>query len=125
MKKLLSKMFLALLAVTVSGCVTVKEGSDPIVVRAEQLAKEATDTLDEFIKFVDRNQAVAGKDLIAAREIAANDGPVYIRELRKWTKLYKANRLPDSKSTLDEKINALQRLLDLVREQATQKAKEV
>ncbi|MEY4376626.1 MAG: hypothetical protein RJB26_1176, partial [Pseudomonadota bacterium] len=41
------------------------------------------------------------------------------------TKLYKANRLPDSKATLDEKINALQRLLDLVREQATQKAKEV
>jgi len=111
--------------VTVSGCVTVKEGSDPIVVRAEQLAKEATDTLDEFIKFVDRNRSVAGKDLIAAREIAANDGPVYIRELRKWTKLYKANRLPDSKATLDEKINALQRLLDLVREQATQKAKEV
>jgi hypothetical protein len=125
MKTLLSKFFVVLCAFSMIGCVTVKEGSDPLVVRAEQLAKEATDTLDEFIKFVDRNQAVAGKDLIAAREIAANDGPVYIRELRKWTKLYKANRLPDSRATLEEKVNALQRLLDLVREQATEKTKEV
>jgi hypothetical protein len=106
-------------SILLGGCVgpqRIKPGSDPIVVNAEQFAKEATDTIDDFIKFVDRNWAAAGSDMRAARDIAAADGPVYLRALRNATKAYKANRLPENEATLQEKIAGLQSLLDVIRE---------
>jgi len=116
----MKNLITAWLAVLVlAGCAapwTVKPGADPIVVNAEQISKEATDTIDDFIKFVDRNWAAAGSDLRAARMLAAESGPVYIRQLRAATKQYKAVRNPGNASSLQDKITALQGLLETIRE---------
>jgi len=72
----------ALMAISCTGCLTprVAPGSDPVVVNAEQFRKEATKTVDEFIQWVDRNPGL-GSDVLAARQIAAESAPVYIRSL--------------------------------------------
>ena len=112
----------ALSALLLIGCAstwTVKPGSDPVVVIAEQTASEALNVLDDFISYVDRNRAIAGKDLLAARDLAATSGPVYLRELRRATKEYKANRTEPNKSALQAKVDALRGLLEVVREKYT------
>ena len=118
MKTILAALFAALL---VTGCAwTVKPGSDPVVVSAEQICKESVAILDDFIKFVDRNPGV-GKDVLAARELAATSGPVYIREVRKATKAYKASRTDADRTIVQQRIATLQQLLTMVREQVGKK----
>lgn len=121
MKYLLTILTCALL----TGCVFPKHiapGADPIVVQAEQLAKEAPLALNDFIGFVDRNTAVLPRDVVAAADLARNTGPGYIRDLRKVTKAYKASRTQDNKTAVQTKIDALRLLLEMVREYNTPKS---
>lgn len=120
MKTRIFKLLVALcLTVSVVGCYTVKPGADPVVVAAEQLAKDATDTLDDFIMLVDRNPKGFSADVIAARNLAAESGPVYIRNLRALTRTYKASRAPGDKANLEASIAAVQQLLTIIRENAS------
>lgn len=116
--KLITATFAALFAAIIfTGCVpwTVKPGSDPIVVQAEQFAAEAASTLNTFISYVDRNRAVMGADAIAARDLAAKSGPIYIRELRRATKIYKGSRTTDNADQMNQRLAALRQLLETVR----------
>ena len=108
-----------LLSALLAGCYTIKPGADPVVVHAEQLAVKATDTIDEFILFVDRNPGGVNKDVVAARNLAAESGPIYIRTLRSLTKTYKASRGADDKAKLQGGIAALEQLLAIIKENAT------
>jgi hypothetical protein len=113
----------ALLALGTTACVapgSIKPGSDPIVVQAEQFRIEAVKTLDSFIQWADRNPGL-GSDVRAARDLAATEGPRYLRELREATRQYKALRDPASASTLEERMKAVRLLLELVRQHATPK----
>jgi len=119
MKKLILIAILAVFAVgSFSGCISpqrIKPGADPIVVQAEQFSKESVTTLDAFIKLVDRNPAL-GSDLHAARDLAAQYGPVYINQLDSAIRTYKGSRTPDNANTVQAKIDALQSLIALIRE---------
>ena len=92
--KTITALIAACFAAMLVGCApwTVKPGADPVVVSAEQICKESVAILDDFVKFADRNKATVGPDVLAARDLVAKHGPVYIRELRKATKAYKASR---------------------------------
>jgi hypothetical protein len=115
-------------SVMLCGCVPqsrIKPGSDILVVNAEQLAKEATATLDDFISYVDRNAFILGSDVIAARDLAATSGPVYIRELRAATRAYKGSRTDADKTKLQLSLDALRGLLETVREHYQPQPKNV
>ena len=113
------KYLLALiLSLTLCGCFSIKPGADPVVVAAEQLALQATDTIDQFILLVDRNPGGFNSDVVAARNIAAESGPVYIRNLRALTRTYKASRGADDKAKLQAGITAVQQLLNIIKENA-------
>lgn len=110
-----------LLALGTTACIVpVKSGSDPVVVQAEQFRIEARRTLDAFIIWVDRNPGL-GSDVLAARELAAKEGPLYLRELRTATRTYKQARTPENADAMQARITALRGLLDLVRQHATPK----
>ena len=122
MKKLLALALIAFALIFTPGCVLPKHvapGADPLVVQAEQLAKDAPAVINDFIMFVDRNAAVLPKDVIAAADLAATSTPTYIRDLRKVTKAYKASRTPENKTAVQTKIDALRLLLEMVREYNT------
>jgi hypothetical protein len=109
-----------LLAIGCTGCLAprVASGSDPVVVNAEQFRVQATKTLDEFIQWVDRNPGL-GSDVIAARAIAAESGPVYIRALRTAIRTYKAARTPENSNQVQQSVDSLQELLNLIRNTQT------
>ena len=109
-----------LLALGCTGCLAprVAPGSDPVVVNAEQFRVQATKTLDEFIQWVDRNPGL-GSDVIAARAIAAESGPVYIRALRTAIRTYKAARTPENSNQVQQSVDSLQELLNLIRNTQT------
>jgi hypothetical protein len=107
-----------LLAVSLVGCYTVKPGADPVVVHAEQLALQATETIDDFITLVDRNPGGVSDNVVAARNLAAESGPVYIRHLRTLTRTYKASRNEADKTELQAGIDAIEQLLEIIKQNA-------
>lgn len=107
-------------AILFTGCTyTVKPGADPLVVHAEQLAITATDSINTFVDYCRRNEAALGKDVLAARDLAATSGPVYIRELRRATKAYKGSRTTENGDAVNARMAALRQLLEQVREYYT------
>jgi len=115
MKKLLSKFFVALCAITLTGCVTVKEGSDPIVVRAEQVAESALEAMDSFVSWEFRNRAAVSEDVRAAADLVRELGPLYLANVRTATKVYKGEKSKPNADQLQAAITALQQLLDEAR----------
>jgi hypothetical protein len=124
MKTITATLAALIAALLLAGCVpwTVKPGSDPVVVNAEQLSKESVLVIDDFVKFVDRNWSAAGEDLRSARDLAAKSGPVYIRALDKAVREYKANRTPGNQQVVADRIAALRQLLEVIREYNTKKS---
>jgi hypothetical protein len=114
----------ALLAFGTVACIRpnrIAPGADPLVVQAEQFSKESIKNLDAFIKWVDRNP-VLGSDLKSARELAATSGPVYINQLDAAIRTYKGSRTPDNANAVQAHIDALQGLIELIREHYTPKS---
>lgn len=93
-----------------SGCGTLKEGADPVVVRAEQATVAALETFDAFLLIEHQNRAVLhaldpGIHLFADR-LRAN-APRWLASARAMTKAYKANRTPDSRASLQTALAVL------------------
>lgn len=102
-----------------TGCVpkrNIAPGADPLVVQAEQLSKETAKNLDEFDSWVRRNHFALPKDVLAAHALMQEQAPKALTDLRTATKTYKQSRNPANSSALQNRITALQSVLDLIRE---------
>lgn len=103
-----------------SGCATtIKPGSDPIVVRAEQSAETALAVFDSYLKWERRNQAVVGADAHQLADDIRTQGKSWIQDLRTATKNYKAARTGDN---LD-KLRFSQQMLELALNEITKYTK--
>ena len=101
-----------LLALTCFGCVTVKDGSDPLLVRAEQIAETAYDSMDAFVLWEYKNRSVLTPDVKASADLVREFGPRYLEAVRAATRSYKAERTQPNAQQLQSAINVLQSLLD-------------
>jgi hypothetical protein len=90
-----------------AGCSTVAPGSDPVVVRAEQVTLIAADTIDAFLRFERANQASLGADVHAVAQSLRHEAPRAIRSARLATKTFKANRSPGNKATMETALAVL------------------
>jgi hypothetical protein len=113
--KLLSKFFVVLCAVSMIGCVTVKEGSDPLVVRAEQIAESSLTAMDSFVSWEFRNRQVLAPDVKAAADLVRELGPLYLSNVRTATKIYKGEKSKPNADQLQAAINTLNELLNEAR----------
>lgn len=82
-----------------SGCAGLQ--GDPVVINAERLAGIATDTVFSFLKYEEENRAIINNRAVtmAARDIAKNF-PYCITSLRTCTRIYKQNRTPENRVSL-------------------------
>jgi hypothetical protein len=108
MKKLLLIIPVAFL---MAGCATIKSGSDPIVVRAEQSEQVAFATFDTFLKIDNANRQFFRTSLPAVHQFAewlrtpignppSQRGIAMIESFDKVKVAYKSNRTPDNKANL-------------------------
>lgn len=82
--------------------------ADPLVVRAEQASTTSLEIVHSFIKFEKQNRTVLGPNVKAvADELRVKFPPVW-RELRSTTKLYKADRTDQNRSSLDKVLISIQ-----------------
>lgn len=104
----------ALSSCAFTGCAGVKEGSDPLVVRAEQASEIAFETFDTFLKFEFENKELLLKTdpkIHETADLIRRDGLTWISDLREATKAYKKARDPDSQAKLHNSLTALQNVL--------------
>jgi len=93
---------LALALILFNGCQTAP-GSDPIVVRAEQLADMAVDTVDTFLKIEEDNRVMITSLAPRLGEVAnllRREFPPALQKLKDATRAYKSSRTQDMKTDL-------------------------
>lgn len=92
------------LIVGCGGCVQLEPGADSVLVRAEQVAAGAFEVMDAFVE-LEYNNREALRKLSPEIESAANkvriEGKHALVELRKATSVYKKNRSPENKMTVE------------------------
>lgn len=91
------------LVIGCGGCTAVQEGSDPIVVRAEQASRYAFEIFDTFVSEEKRNRTV-WRQISPEIENAANkirrEGKTGVEKLIEVTRTYKSNRTPENRANL-------------------------
>lgn len=105
----------ALSIISFTGCGSVAEGSDPLVVQAERTAEIAFETFDSFLKMEFANKEALLKidpKIHETAEVIRRNGSQWIEDLRTATKAYKRARDPDSQSRLNAAMAAIQSALD-------------
>ncbi len=101
---------LGALSLSLVGCGSVAPGSDPLVVRAEQLVPGAADTIDAFLKFERINEATLGKDVHRVADELRVNAPRVILAARAATRTYKENRNAENKATLETVLAVVEQL---------------
>lgn len=126
MKLMMVRLSLCLALWLVTGCASVPEGQDLVVVRAEQSLSIGFDTIDTFLKIEHDNQALIkakvpevhafAEKLRAKVTVGGKTQPFGISVIQSATDVknaYKRNRTPENKANL---ISALAALEGIVRE---------
>lgn len=86
-----------------SGCRSVAEGSDPVVVRAEQAADISFEIMDAYLSLEENNREylrTVSPEFEKAAIRVRTDGKAAIENLRSATKTYKQNRTPENKANI-------------------------
>lgn len=97
--------------VLLMGCAALQSGSDPIVVRAEQVTKASVKVIDSFLRYEYNNRALllsVNPEIKKTADKMRAEAPKWILEARKVTKIYKINRTPANKANLDTVIKVLE-----------------
>ena len=113
------KYFLSLIAalLLIPGCAPrIAPGADPLVVRAEELAERASESMDAFVLWEYKNRPALNKDITAAADLVREFGPKYLTQLREATKLYKFSKTQPDADKVKSAMATLQLLLDQARE---------
>lgn len=92
------------------GCAQIQPGQDSLVVRAEQTAEVASATLTAFVTWAYNNQATVGENVQKAANAIRLTAPKSIDSLRATTKVYKLNRTPENKATLETWLKVVEQL---------------
>jgi len=109
MRQLALSLFLGLiLAGCYSGCSTVDEGHDPVVVNAERVRRSATKSVDKFLAWERKWHVVIKDEGIKrfANELR-DQYPIWERDLRGATAVYKLTRSQADKTKLDAALQVL------------------
>ena len=115
MKSLLSKFLVVLCAMTLTGCVTFRNGADPLVVRAEMLSEKSYEAMTSFVSWEFRHRQALPPDVKAAADLVRELGPRYLSNVRTATKIYKGEKSKPNADKLEAAINTLNQLLDEAR----------
>lgn len=86
-----------------TGCASVAEGHDPIVVNAERVSASAFDLIDSFLQYEAANRELLWRTDQGIKRVAdqlRDQAPGAIKTLRNATKAYKANKTPENKANL-------------------------
>lgn len=105
-------LFVAILFL--GGCATVKEGNDPVVVRAESATQLAVDTFnliekteyDSYAAFKAIDPVDAAKCRTFVNNLRANDD-IWLTSARNMTKAYKNNRTSTNEASLNTALAVL------------------
>jgi hypothetical protein len=101
------------IAGTVTGCASVDEGSDPIVVNAERVAQASFEIMDAFVLYEHNNREMlrgVSPEIEKAANSIRTDGRAAIDQLRAATKAYKLNRTAENKASVDTWIKLVETL---------------
>lgn len=98
--------------------IPIAPDAEPLVIRAEVLARTSRDIVNAFVMFVNTNQTIlsqsaTGAGMIQIKDQLVQEFPPAWRDFRMFTKLYKENRTQGNRDLLGNSLEGIRTLVTM------------
>ncbi len=110
------------ISIGLTGCASVEEGADSVVVNAERVAQASFEIMDAFVLYEHNNREMLRRispEIEKAANSVRTDGRKAIEQLRSATAAYKNNRSAENKATVDTWIKTVEHLKSIALQHLT------